>query len=237
MTPVIAQKLIQLNQTFYAEVADSFAASRKSPQPGFQRLLDYLPTGSASLLDVGCGEGRFGRFVQKQRPLQKYVGVDFTTDLLAKANADTEGEFIQRDISRPGCLDGVGSFEIIACLATMQHIPGHVNRLRLLKEMAQHLAANGRIFLANWQFMDSSRQRRKVRDWSLVDISIEDVEPNDFLLTWQRDGFGLRYVCQIDVEETVVLAQATNLHIIDQFRSDGKEGDLSLYTILAATKE
>ncbi len=93
MTPEIAQKLIQINQTFYAGIADSFADSRKSPQPGFQRLLEYMPTGSLDLLDVGCGEGRFGRFVQAHQPLQKYVGVDFTTDLLAKARANTVGEF------------------------------------------------------------------------------------------------------------------------------------------------
>lgn len=236
MTPEIAQKLIDLNQTFYTEIADSFVDSRRTPQPGFQRLLDFLPDGSASLLDVGCGEGRFGRFVQSYRPLQRYVGVDFTLDLLAHASANTNGEFLQRDISRPGCLDDVGTFNIVACLATMQHIPGHINRLRLLQEMRQHVGENGRIFLANWQFMDSPRQRRKVRDWSLVGLSPDDVEPHDYLLTWQRDGFGLRYVCQIDVAETAVLAQAANLHLIDQFRSDGREGDLSLYTVLAPTK-
>ena len=236
MTPETAQILIQLNQTFYAEIADSFADSRRTPQPGFHRLLEYFPTAVPRLLDVGCGEGRFGRFAREKRPLQKYVGVDFTTDLLAKASANTRGEFIQRDISRPGCLDGLGNFDIVVCLAAMQHIPGYAKRLRLLQELAAHLDANGRIFLSNWQFMDSPRQRRKVRDWSLVGLASNDVEPNDYLLTWQRDGFGLRYVCQIDVEETAVLAQAANLHIIDQFRSDGKEGDLSLYTILAAAK-
>jgi hypothetical protein len=68
--------------------------------------------------------------------------------------------------------------------------------------------------------------------WDRIDINQDDVEPNDYLLTWRRDGYGLRYVCLIDEAETAVLAEAAGLNIINQFRSDGKEGNLSLYTIL-----
>jgi hypothetical protein len=67
-----------------------------------------------------------------------------------------------------------------------------------------------------------------------VGLSSDDVEPHDYLLTWQRGGFSYRYVCLIDEAETAVLAQSSNLQIVTQFRSDGQEGDLSLYTVLQA---
>lgn len=233
---VVAQ-LLALNQRFYDSLADPFAQSRQRPQPGFFELLTYLPQTPVRVLDVGCGNGRFGTFLAERDLLAAYTGVDFSAELLAKARERGLGTFVQRDMSQPGCLDGLGEFDIIGCLAAMQHLPGHANRVRLLAEMKTHLAVNGRIFLANWQFMDSARQRRKVTEWREVGLTAADVEPNDYLLTWQRGGFGLRYVCMIDAEETAVLADAAGLQIHAQFRSDGKEGNLSLYTVLTANNQ
>ena len=238
MRPEIAERLIALNREFYAALSHPFAESRRRPQPGFERLsADFLPADPITLLDVGCGEGRFGRYLQTKHQISRYVGVDFTADLLARAQASAPGEFMQRDLSQPGCLDGLDQFDVVACLATMQHIPGQNNRLRLLREMKACLKKNGRLLLANWQFMDSDRQRRKVRDWAEIGLTPEDVESNDYLLTWQRSGFGLRYVCQIDAVETAELAALAGLLIRDQFRSDGKEGNLTLYTILGKPRK
>ena len=116
----------------------------------------------------------------------------------------------------------------------MQHIPAYANRLALLQAMAARLRPDGRIFLANWQFMDSPRQRRKVIDWEEIGLDPLLMEIGDYLLTWQRDGRGLRYVHQVGPAETLLLANAAGLQIIGQFRSDGREDNLSLYTIFAA---
>lgn len=230
----VVQKLLALNQAFYDSLADSFAQSRAQPQPGFYRLLDELPQPCPGLLDVGCGNGRLGHFFLERGVIQSYTGVDFSRELLQKAQASVPGVYFQRDMSWPDCLAGLGRFEAVACLAAMQHIPGRTNRLRLLQEMKAHLVSDGRILLANWQFIDSSRQRRKVRPWAEVGIDPEEVEANDYLLTWQRGGFAYRYVCYIDAVETAALAADAGLRMVNQFRSDGKEGDLSLYSVLAA---
>lgn len=237
MKDEVAARLVALNRDFYRELADPFAESRLTPQPGFARLLAYMPAEGARALDVGCGNGRFGHFLLQSRPMQ-YTGVDFSSELLAKAqDLLPAAQFWQRDMGRAGSLHGLGPFDVVACLAAMQHIPGYANRLRLLREMAGKMEENGRLFLSNWQFMDSERQRRKVRDWSEIGLTDADVEPGDYLLTWQRSGFGLRYAAQIDAAETSRLADEAELRIIGQFRSDGKEGDLSLYTILEKRTE
>ena len=64
-------------------------------------------------------------------------------------------------------------------------------------------------------------------------LSAEDVEADDYLLTWQRNGRGLRYVHQVDQAEVSWLAAGASLVLVDDYRSDGKEGDLNLYSILA----
>lgn len=231
MEEYVVQALLALNQAFYARFAEAFVASRARPQQGFHRLIEYLPTPCDRLLDVGCGDGRLGRFLLARQAVNTYVGIDFSDEMLAAADTAI-GQFLIRDLSQGGSLNGLGEFEAVACLATLQHIPGRTNRERLLAEMATHLAPGGCLVMSNWQFADSPRQWKKVVDWSTVGLTREDVEPGDYLLSWQRDGRGYRYVCLVGPAETADLAKSAGLTIVDQFRSDGREGNLNLYTIL-----
>lgn len=234
MRDEIVQQLLALNREFYDAQADSFAGSRVSPQPGFASLLPHLPRPCPRFLDVGCGNGRFAQFLQSKNRIGSFVGVDFSEELLAHAAQNAVGTFHQRNLLERDCLADLGEFSAISSLAVFHHIPGKANRIRLMREMKEQLAADGRILLSNWQFMDSPRQRRKVQNWAEIGLTADDVEPNDYLLAWQRGGFALRYACHIDAAETAEIAQAADLTIVVQFRSDGKEGDLSLYTVLAA---
>jgi SAM-dependent methyltransferase len=226
-------KLLGLNRDFYRQFAQPFVETRTSPQAGFFRLLDYLPKTEGLLLDVGCGDGRFGRFALEHGLVAGYTGVDFSAEMLQAAHAATkQGDFFQRDLSEPNCLQGLGLYDMISCLAAMQHIPGRNRRLQLLREMASHLRPDGRIILSNWQFLESTRQQRKIVEWQQIGLRPEDVEENDYLLTWQRGGTGFRYVCFIDAAETAALASEAGLRCLVQFRSDGREGNLNLYTLL-----
>ena len=231
MDETLVRRLVALNQAFYARFATPFAASRAGPQPGFAQLLAYVPAGWPRLLDVGCGDGRFGRFLAAQGLEVEYFGVDFSADLLGAATGP--GRFVRRDLSRPDSLSDLGRFAFIVCLATLQHIPGRDNRARLLAEMAAGLEPGGHIALANWQFIASQRQRRKIRPWAEAQIDTADLEAGDYLLSWQRGGYGLRYVALLDAAETQRLADVAGLRVVAQFHSDGREGDLNLYTILA----
>lgn len=233
MQPELVERLLRLNEEFYATFAKAFADTRSTPQPGFSKLLAYLPDPCRNVADIGCGNGRFGTFLNLNLPDFSYSGVDFTDSFLEMAGAALDGMFLRRDISRAGFLDGQGKFDLCVCLATLQHIPGKRNRLAVLQEMAKHLSENGRIFLSNWQFATSSRQRRKILDWQEVGLTPEDVEADDYLLSWQRNGRGIRYVHQLDQAEVSWLADGASLVLVDEYRSDGKEGDLNLYSILA----
>lgn len=232
------RQLLALNRRFYEQLAAPFAQTRQRPQPGFTRLLPYLPDPYGSVLDVGCGEGRFARFLVQHGFTGRYVGIDFSENLLqaaATALPNTlDSAFLARNLAAPGALDSLGTFSLIVSLAVLQHIPGRANRVRLLAAIAANLAPGGRIFLSTWQFLDSERQRRKVVPWATAGLDEAALEPGDYLLTWRSGGHGLRYVAHVDAAETAALAAAANLQVITNFRSDGREGDLNLYTVLAA---
>jgi tRNA (uracil-5-)-methyltransferase TRM9 len=232
MREQVRQQLLALNRAFYGRLALPFARSRSRPQLGWSRLAGYLPEPCPAFLDVGCGDGRFGRFLLAQQRIGRYTGVDFSAELLAEARRATAGDFYERDLSDPEALTGLGNYAAIGCLSTLQHLPGRSRRLHLLQEMSRHLLPGGRILLANWQFLNNPRQRRKVVPWEEAGLTPADVELDDFLLSWQREGYGLRYVCLIDAAETAALAGESGLLVVDQFRSDGREGDLNLYTVL-----
>lgn len=234
MDEAVVERLLALNRDFYSQFAEPFVETRARPQEGFFTLLNYLPKSAGHLLDVGCGDGRFGRFALEYDLAAHYTGLDFSAEMLDAARRLTdEGEFFQRDLSRPDFLDGFGKFDLISCMATMQHIPGRSNRERLLAALAEHLGRDGRIILSNWQFLGSERQRRKIVSWREVGFSADEVEGNDYLMTWKRNGKGFRYVAFIDDVETSELAETAGLRCVTQFRSDGREGDLNLYSILA----
>src|SRR5690606_14690017 len=170
-------------------------------QAGYSRLLEYLPTRRPLIvLDIGCGNGRFGHYLGSMGVLGDYCGVDFAPALAADSDA-FPGRLVLRDLSRAGCLDGLSHFDLVACLSTLQHIPGRANRVRLLREMAGCLSTGGRVVVANWQFLANPRQRRKIRPWAEAGIDPAAVEPNDYLLTWERGGSGLRYAAYIDADE------------------------------------
>ncbi|MFN2117036.1 MAG: class I SAM-dependent methyltransferase [Candidatus Promineifilaceae bacterium] len=232
MRPEIEERLLGINKLFYSEFAEQFAQTRGTPQPGFSMLLDYLPQPCHTVVDIGCGNGRFGLFLASYSSDFAYTGVDFTEPFLQLAGNSLAGEYIARDISRPGFLEGRGKYDLTVCLATLQHIPGKENRFSVLKEMVDHLADHGRIFLSNWQFVQSDRQRRKILDWQEVGLHADDVDANDYLLSWQRNSRGRRYVHLVDQSELAWLAARASLTIFDEFYSDGKEGNLNLYTIL-----
>jgi len=230
----LVDQLINLNREFYGQFAVPFAETRRSPQPGFYSLMEHVPIQSEKFLDIGCGDARFIRFLMAHAGPGEYCGVDFSSAMLQLAIESTEARFYNVDLNSPGCLAEFGHFDVISCLATLQHIPGHQNRIRLMKEIGLHIREGGRIFLSNWQFLDSPRQSKKIIDWKEIGVDISELESNDFLIAWNRGGYGHRYVAQVDIDETYTLAKKAGLRVVDSFRSDGKEGNLNLYTVLTS---
>lgn len=243
MRPEVIEQLLQINRDFYAAFAANFHRSRIEPADGFHILSEFLAARPLTVLDVGCGNGRFGYFLHQHGQIGRYVGVDFSPEYLDKAAAWQDllevGElpkgmftFQQVNMMEAGFLDDYGRFEVVACLSAMHHVPTFERRVALLRELAQHVTADGYLIIGNWQFLDSKRQTRKVLDWSEVGLTAADVEAQDYLISWQRGGFGYRYVNLIDEAQTAALVTAAGLTIVEQFRSDGREKNLNLYTIL-----
>lgn len=227
----VAQRLIELNRTFYTEFGEPFSATRGRIQPGVRRVLDSL-RGDETILDLGCGNGELARTLAREGHRGRYLGLDFSPPLLADAEIVPERfpvEFRQVDLTQLPGLRIAGNWSLATAFAVFHHIPGQSLRLDILKTVHAYLADDGRFLQSNWQFLNSPRLRQRIRDWGEAGLTDADVDEGDYLLDWRAGGTGLRYVHHFSNAELAQLAQSSGFEIAKTFYSDGKEGNLAIY--------
>ena len=231
-----AHQLLAINRVFYRRYAADFARTRHAPWAGWERLRPTL-RGREVLLDVGCGNGRFGRFWAETNAgtARHYHAVDGSLPLLREAaralgafpNTKTRLEW--RDIS--GDPPRHGQYPLIALLGVLHHIPGRARRARLLRSLAARLSDEGVLVLTFWRFAEDPRIRERLRPWP-PDWQGR-VEENDFLLPWGAgEGDAQRYCHHVDEAEERELLTSSDLQLVQAFAADGASGTLNAYRLL-----
>jgi SAM-dependent methyltransferase len=241
------QRLNAINREFYRITAADFDETRQQAWPGWEQLLPYLDTiaGTFSVLDVGCGNGRFGVFLaehlrslratgQSPLPILQYHGIDNNAALLSRAretltalpNIDVTLE--ERDLIETP--PDAGSFDLVALFGVLHHIPSYARRAALLKSLAQRVKAGGLLAFACWRFYEEPRWRERIAPWP-NDFG-KNVETGDYLLDWRRGATALRYCHYVDDAEQDALAAATGLTEIVRYRADGANGQSNAYSVL-----
>jgi SAM-dependent methyltransferase len=239
MDDLTIRRLNAINRAFYALTATDFDESRGRPWPGWRRVLTHLTHLPAPLrvLDVGCGNGRFGRFLARNLPTPpRYHGVDSALALLesarlAFARMGTLPDAIleARDIveSPPNA----GTYDLVAAFGVLHHVPGTARRLALVRALAERVAPAGILAFTGWCFWEYPRFRERAVAWP-ADLARE---PGDHLLDWRRGHAAhnaLRYCHYIDDDEHAALIEASGLIAVETFRADGHTGDINRYVVL-----
>ncbi len=241
MRAAVRQRLLTINRTFYQRFASSFSQTRFGAQPGWHLIIPHFPS-EGTILDVGCGNGRFALFLAAQSrgasASWQYVGVDFSRPLLLAAREKAQAipwlpaTFVQGDLAQTPWPLASATFESVVAWAVLHHIPGFTHRVAFLREARRAMKPGAALFLSTWRFTHNPRMRRKILPWSRAGLSEADVEPGDYLLDWKKEGMGMRYAHEITPEELEALAQAAGFRVQQTWVADGREGDLSLYAIL-----
>lgn len=138
-------KIREQLRTTYDRVAEDFSASRKRHWPEMNLISDGMPHG-AKVLDLGCGDGRLFEILKVKKV--DYTGVDFSRSLLELAKKKyPQQEFIEQDITK---LDLNRRYDRIVLLAAFHHIPGKSSRQKTLKNIGNHLNADGVLIISVW---------------------------------------------------------------------------------------
>jgi SAM-dependent methyltransferase len=225
------RRLNTINREFYEAVADDFDATRGAPWLGWERLLLLLHA-PLSVLDVGCGNGRFGVFLTAHYgKAVHYYGMDNNPTLLERAHQsliDSDAQLEERDIVEHP--PETGTYDLVALFGLLHHIPGAERRLTLVKTLAERVTPHGLLVFTCWRFYEYSRVRERIVPLP-EDLS---AEAGDYLLDWRRGTHALRYCHYVDDEELERLIEATHLQPVLQYRADGQSDDMNLYVILQA---
>ena len=253
------QQLNAINREFYRSSAEAFSEKRQRPWPGWARLLSEVPTLTRptrpldrplSVLDVGCGNGRFGLYLARELSLNiHYYGLDASQPALALAEgrlkttpAITRYSLVEHDLVTTSESDILPAragthHDLIVLFGLMHHIPGRARRAALLEACAKRLRSGGFLALTRWRFAQHERFKKRIVPWEdatgYEDLDRGELEPGDALLSW-GDGSQVRYCHAVSEEEAdgwSNLANLANLDQVAQFDSDGESGDLNRYLL------
>lgn len=252
--------LAAVNREFYRASAEEFDARRRGPWQGWQTLLaeaeSRLPSGPLTILDAGCGNGRFGLFLAQHfsRPAV-YLGVDLSLPLLATARSRLRQQSERRlrdarlvasdlvetlvDGGGLGALAaGLPRVSLAVLLGVFHHIPAAAVRRRLLEGLAERLLPGGMLAVSVWRYGEDPRFRRRLRPWEAlgpeVTIRSRDVEPGDHLLAWGSEPGAHRYCHHTGAAELAALESHLGGRGLDlrlTFDADGRDGDLNRYLL------
>ena len=239
MQPELVDKLLRLNQEFYATYAQSFAATRHSVQPGVQRLLPQIMQAEV-VLDLGCGNGNLAELLKSEGFCGSYIGVDENAYFLEQAAVAAQDAacgtytFGQGSLANFDWLDLVDEADAICSFATLHHLPGDALHQQLFSSVTAKLRPNGRFFLSCWQVLGNQRLEKHLVPWGPMGIKIESLGEADLLIDWRADPgkpAKLRYVHHFSPSELRALGESQGLVVQEEFFSDGKEGNLGLYQV------
>lgn len=220
-----AKKLIQEVQSDYNRIAGHFSKTRAYFWPDAKFLLDYIKEGD-SVLDLGCGNGR--AFRQMQERGAKYIGVDFSEELIKEAKfIHSEADFRIANALQLPFVDEF--FDKIYCFAVLHHIPSKQLRKEFMEEAQRVLKPGGFLILTVWDLWSNPRAR-KVLFWNRLKkiFFTSSLGWNDVFYLWKdADGeiLAKRYVHMFKQKELIRLAKKSGLQKIDsgKIQSSRKE--------------
>jgi tRNA (uracil-5-)-methyltransferase TRM9 len=186
------------------------------------------------VLDVGCGNGRFGAFLAQNMAVPiAYHGLDNNPALLERARetlAPLSNLTLQLDMRDIVELPpDEGAYDLVALFGVLHHVPGAEQRQMLLRALAERVDSGGLLAFACWRFYEYERFRARIVEWP-PDL---ERETGDYLLDWRRGERAIRYCHYVDDEELNTLAAATGLNTVVTYRADGSEGNANLYVLQA----
>lgn len=208
-------QLRDVTRAFYETAGDAFARARQRPWAGWARVALSIGRG-ASVLDLGCGHGRFAAYLAGLGPSRQphaYLGMDQSHTMLELARARdlpdwasfAHGDLLANATSAtaqlragPGA-DGTGNgggYDLVTLFAVLHHIPSQAARMAVLRWALGQVAPGGLLAVTLWRFDESPRMAdMRLPEAAFGQLGIEGpTEPGDCLLRFGvQHGAPARY--------------------------------------------
>lgn len=209
MLQSFADHIIEQLEKDYNAISEQFSDTRAQPWPDFESLRTLIEaenTETVSLLDVGCGNGRLAASL----PAVHYTGLDLSRQLLKLAASKfPQHQFVHGSmLNLPFATD---QFNVVSCVAALQHIPSITYRQQAMREMARVLKPGGILFMLNWNLNEQSHYQTNRADQSA------GYDADDYLIPWktaQGELKAQRYYHGFRIAELAELSKNAEFSIV-----------------------
>lgn len=185
MNKEIESKLLKLVKDNYQEIADNFNITRqKEIWPEMRRLAENIQD-RETILDVGCGNGRFLEAIKSKQV--NYLGVDNSSAMIELAKRNYPGQrFLIADILQLDTFPE-NNFSKVFCLAVLQHLPGRDLRLQALAQLAGKLKPGGELIISVWNLWRQPKYRALLfKNFGLKILHRNELGFNDLVFPWKN---------------------------------------------------
>ena len=246
------KEIIQLNKDFYKKTNEgkSFSGTRQSSWMGWKNLASVIKNNRKSklksVLDVGCGNGRFYNELIKNENWKKllednftYIGVDSDKDMLEEGRGKyKKASFIESDvITKPNSNNLINKkCDLVVSFGVSHHVPSEKLRLSWFLWLANLVDENGILCITTWLFVNAKQFKTAKEELKNKNISISkgELDKGDYFLGWNKQNNLYRYCHSYsDSELSNIDLELRRLGFIlnDTYLSDGKNNNLNKYLV------
>lgn len=221
-------KILDLNNKFYQMVAQDFSKTRQTPWEGWGRVIEIIKESfnksivdegnenkvsdnKIKILDIGCGNGRFYNFLEKNIGNFYYTGIDINNDLLKEAtknrvfNDSHTVNFVKFDIFKN--INEINErYDIVLAFGITHHLPNKDFRKKwfsiLPKLLPDEMHRRCLLILTFWDFEEES---------------------GEYILGWKDNKDALRFCykySESDLKEIIKNFENSNLKLLEKYESD-----------------
>lgn len=231
------KQIVKLNNQFYQLISKDFSKTRQKPWEGWGRVVenikrnfsekdtipennkkdggskkDNLANVEISVLDIGCGNGRFCEYLHKSLRHFSYTGVDINNDLLlegkekCKKLTGVKTKFIKKDIFLD-IKNIKGTYNVICGFGVTHHLPDESFREKWFKSLlnlAKKDPETSMIILSFWNFTKM---------------------PGDYLVSWGQKAEKPRYCHKYsgkEISNIVNIYKQNGFKLVDRYDADNK---------------
>lgn len=173
----------------FNEIAQSYAYSRLKPWP---IVLEVMKENSRVIGDIGCGPGHNTQFLLEKHSKIEVIGLDISYGMIkiAKKRMLKRGLYsrfhpVEADTEHLPFREK--SFDGLAYIAVIHHLPSSMSRINALKDAFRVLKENGRIVITVWALIQGRFLPTLIKN---VPLRILGLRQNigDVFIPWRTQG-------------------------------------------------
>ena len=231
------KQIVKLNNEFYQLISKDFSRTRQKPWEGWGRVVKNIKKYISkevifsenskeeteikkskpsklkiSVLDIGCGNGRFCEYVHDYFTDFSYTGIDINNDLLSEGKEKcknlkgVKSKFLKKDIILD--INKIrGKYDVLCNFGVTHHLPNDDFRekwFQSLLNLSKEVPESSMIVLTFWNFTKM---------------------PGDYLVSWGEGVEKPRYCHKYsskEISDLIKMYKQNSFKLIDRYIADNK---------------